>query len=227
MGNVFRSVMKMYNLAAGDFPDLPLFQSIAREQDFNQFAKLKLSMLEGVEAVLSTDIPRLMDALPRSLDDGSSSIVVFSPSAPLGGRAAPPSAVTMPPPPPISTMSSNSFKDEPVFAEAVKAEANPFDDDDFGEGKTWGLQDYIPMYQGKFNDTQENGFVSGVAAKNLLIASGLPRTVLKQIWDLADVGKDGKLDLFEFVIAMFFSDMVKEGHELPTQLDPSMRPPPA
>jgi EH domain-containing protein 1 len=58
------------------------------------------------------------------------------------------------------------------------------------------------------------------------VASGLAKNVLRQIWDLADVTKDGKLDLYEFVIAMFFADMVKEGHdELPAALDHSMIPP--
>lgn len=220
MGNVFRSILKMYNLAPGDFPDLPHFQSIAREQDFSSFHKLRLSMLEEVETVLSVDIPRLMDALPRSLDDGHGNVVVMSAIQPMASAPKQPPRASPPPPPKVVV------EEEAPIGKAE--EANPFDDEDFGAESAWGLQDYIPMYQAKFNDTQEGGFVSGGAAKNLLVASGLAKTVLRQIWDLADVTKDGKLDLYEFVIAMFFADMVKEGHdELPATLAHSMIPPSA
>ena len=69
------------------------------------------------------------------------------------------------------------------------------------------------------------GFVSGAAAKNVLIATGVNKSFLKKIWDLADVSKDGKLDKYEFVIAMFLASKVKEGCDLPQSLDPEMAPP--
>ena len=66
MGATFRSVMKKYLLAPGDFPEIESFKSIAREQDFTKFPSLKQKLIDDVEHVLGKDIPRLMDALPRS-----------------------------------------------------------------------------------------------------------------------------------------------------------------
>lgn len=60
--------MKRYNLSPGDFPDIEDFRSKLREQDFSKFAALKPQLVESAEATLSTDIPRLMEALPRSTD---------------------------------------------------------------------------------------------------------------------------------------------------------------
>jgi EH domain-containing protein 1 len=221
MPNVFRSVLKLYNLAPGDFPELKNFQSICREQDFSKFPSLRQSMIDSIEAVISIDIPRLMDALPRSLDPDRSTTVVVAPPQQLRNlpntssqstrNLAPP--ISAPPPPP-----------EEQYFETAKSEPNPFEE---APAEVWGLQEYIPMYEQKFIEIQQGGFVTGSAAKSVLMASGLPNKSLRVIWDLSDYGKDGKLDLYEFVIAMFLSDMVKAGHEVPAQLDPVMIPPSA
>ena len=70
----------------------------------------------------------------------------------------------------------------------------------------------------------KDGFVSGAGAKNLLTASGLPTNKLRKIWELSDIDKDGHLDLEEFVIAMYLSEISKLGEELPSKLDPAMIP---
>lgn len=68
MPQVFRAVMKRYNLAPGDFPEIKDFKSRLEEQDFSKFAVLKPQLIETAESALSADIPRLMEALPRSVD---------------------------------------------------------------------------------------------------------------------------------------------------------------
>jgi predicted PolB exonuclease-like 3'-5' exonuclease len=60
--------MKKYNLAPGDFPDIRDFQEKLNEMDFTKFHSLKQKLIDDVESVLGNDIPRLMEALPRSLD---------------------------------------------------------------------------------------------------------------------------------------------------------------
>lgn len=60
--------MKRYNLAPGDFPDLNDYRSKLEEQDFSKFASLKPQLIEAADTTLATDIPRLMEALPRSTD---------------------------------------------------------------------------------------------------------------------------------------------------------------
>ena len=39
---MFRTVMKKYNLAAGDFPDLADFQSKLQDMDFTKFHSLRM-----------------------------------------------------------------------------------------------------------------------------------------------------------------------------------------
>ena len=58
---VFRSVMKRYNLAPGDFPDIRDFQEKLAEMDFTKFHSLKQKLVDDVEGVLGNDIPRLME----------------------------------------------------------------------------------------------------------------------------------------------------------------------
>lgn len=198
--SVFRTVMKRYNLAPGDFPDLADFQSKLQEHDFTKFASLKEKLINEIEGVLGGDIPRLMEALPRALDQTATTTkanaaLVFD--EPSGGGANGWDA-TLPPPP----------------------GASPFDDDE------WALAPFLVQYAPQFNSHAVKGLVSGAAAKTVMLASGLPPSVLKKVWELADVDKDGSLDKHEFTIACYLIDMAKEGHELPARLDPAMMPPP-
>lgn len=43
----------------------------------------------------------------------------------------------------------------------------------------------------------------------------LPSGVLHRVWNLADVDRDGKLDIYEFALAMHFVRMRLDGHTLP------------
>ena len=58
---VFRTVMKKYNLAPGDFPDIRDFQEKLSEMDFTKFHSLKQKLIDDIEGVLGNDIPRLME----------------------------------------------------------------------------------------------------------------------------------------------------------------------
>lgn len=50
--------------------------------------------------------------------------------------------------------------------------------------------------------------LSGAAVRDTMLKSGLPAAALKQIWDLADIDKDGMLDEEEFAVAM---TLIKKG----------------
>lgn len=67
-----------------------------------------------------------------------------------------------------------------------------------------------------------NGFLTGEQARNYFTQSKLPNPVLAQIWTLADVTVDGRLDKKEFSIAMFLIKKCLEGNALPPQLPPSL-----
>jgi EH domain-containing protein 1 len=205
---VFRSVLKKYNLAPGDFPELNDFRTKLTEQDFSKFAPLKQRLIDDADHVLGVEFPRLMEALPRAIIEQSAMQYVSTPQPP--GSA--PSAMLL-----ESTASPSSSNS-----------ANPFGDDDSFGGKgtsAWALADYIPQYQQVFNSIQTNGVVTGGAAKSIMGGSGLPTASLRKIWELSDIDKDGTLDLQEFVVAMFLIDMGKKGHPMPDQLDDEMIPP--
>eukprot|EP00602_Paraphysomonas_sp_CaronLab_P001390 CAMPEP_0185026886 /NCGR_PEP_ID=MMETSP1103-20130426/11443_1 /TAXON_ID=36769 /ORGANISM="Paraphysomonas bandaiensis, Strain Caron Lab Isolate" /LENGTH=508 /DNA_ID=CAMNT_0027560621 /DNA_START=82 /DNA_END=1608 /DNA_ORIENTATION=+ len=185
---VFRTVMKRHNLAPGDFPDIKDFKSKLEEQDFTKFATLKPQLIEAADMTLASDIPRLMEALPRSIDPAVDIKLIT-----------------------------------PTFVDETKevVESNPFDE----EGDTtWCMEQFVPEYKPLFEEHQVDGFVSGKAAKQILTASNMEVGTLRKIWDLSDIDKDGRLDLQEFVIAMFLTARVKEGDELPATLDPDMVP---
>ena len=192
---VFRAVLKRHNLAPGDFPDIKDFKSRLDEQDFSKFSVLKPQLIEAAESALSIDIPRLMEALPRSVDP-TTDVQLITPS----------------------------FESESKVsgAGAGPGDLNPFGNDDVTS--TWSLDEFIPEYKPIFDQKQTNGYITGLVAKEILTSSGIDIPSLRKIWDLSDIDKDGQLDFEEFVIAMFLTSRVKAGDELPTTLDPEMIP---
>lgn len=63
------------------------------------------------------------------------------------------------------------------------------------------------------------------AAKEELLKTKFPNSVLSKIWKLADVDKDGLLDSDEFALAMYLVKIKLEGCELPTTLPHHLIPP--
>lgn len=214
----FRSIVKKYNLAPGDFPDLPDYQAKLREQDFSKFSSFKQKLVDEAEAVMTQDIPRLMEALPRAQDIGNSMEENTS-SMPLSF------------PSPSAGMSMGDAPQGYAYAEAV--EANPWGDDSeiattanpYAEDDGWLLRPYVSTYKPKFDSVQVNGYCSGGAAKQVLQGTGAPVAALRKIWELSDMDKDGRLSLNEFVIAVYLAEQAKLGQEVPNTLDPAMIPP--
>ncbi|ROL51010.1 Intersectin-2 [Anabarilius grahami] len=62
------------------------------------------------------------------------------------------------------------------------------------------------------------GYLSGDQARKFFVQSGLPTAVLADIWALADIGKDGKMDRLEFSIAMKLIKLQLQGQPLPSSL---------
>ncbi|KAM6953998.1 intersectin-2-like [Aplochiton taeniatus] len=70
------------------------------------------------------------------------------------------------------------------------------------------------------------GYVSGEQARKFFLQSGLPASVLAEIWNLADLEMDGKMDHLEFSIAMKLIKLKLQGHGLPSSLPVVMIQPP-
>lgn len=198
LDGVFRTVMKRYNLAPGDFPDLADMRSKLAEMDFTKFSTLRMKLIEELEVVLSVDIPRLMEALPRSLDSyGGSDQVIAKPAL---------------------------VYDLPSTVDWGSDDVNPFGEAGTGE-REWALSDQVPRYLDKYNELQRNGLVSGQSAKTIMKRPEVQVAVLRKIWELSDIDKDGQLDLEEFVVAMHLVELAAQGQEVPSSLDPSLVPP--
>ncbi|KAK4711624.1 hypothetical protein R3W88_006137 [Solanum pinnatisectum] len=67
-------------------------------------------------------------------------------------------------------------------------------------------------------DTDRDGKISGLEARNLFLSWKLPREVLKQVWDLSDQDNDSMLSLKEFCFALYLMERHREGHPLPSVL---------
>merc|ERR1711862_567487 len=66
--NVFRTILKKYNLSAGDFPDINKFSAKLNECKFADFNSLNTAQIDGLDACLNSEIPKLMEELPSEKD---------------------------------------------------------------------------------------------------------------------------------------------------------------
>uniref|UniRef100_A0A3Q2T1F5 Intersectin-2 n=1 Tax=Fundulus heteroclitus TaxID=8078 RepID=A0A3Q2T1F5_FUNHE len=71
------------------------------------------------------------------------------------------------------------------------------------------------------------GYISGEQARKFFLQSGLPASVLAEIWNLADMDSDGKMDRLEFSIAMKLIKLTLQGRNLPSSLPIVMKQQPA
>eukprot|EP00049_Salpingoeca_infusionum_P000502 m.40324 g.40324 ORF g.40324 m.40324 type:complete len:542 (-) comp10426_c0_seq1:269-1894(-) len=69
MPNVFRAVQREHKIPFGDFPDIEEFKAAIKDFDFSNFPKLDLRVLADMDAVLSSDVPKLMNEFPPERED--------------------------------------------------------------------------------------------------------------------------------------------------------------
>ncbi|XP_055088215.1 intersectin-2-like isoform X3 [Periophthalmus magnuspinnatus] len=94
-----------------------------------------------------------------------------------------------------------------------------------GGASIWAI---TPEERGKHDKQFESlapvlGFVSGEQARKFFLQSGLPPSVLAEIWNLADMDSDGKMDRLEFSIAMKLIKLKLQGRNPPTSLPMIMK----
>eukprot|EP00567_Pseudictyota_dubia_P012335 CAMPEP_0197441728 /NCGR_PEP_ID=MMETSP1175-20131217/7931_1 /TAXON_ID=1003142 /ORGANISM="Triceratium dubium, Strain CCMP147" /LENGTH=581 /DNA_ID=CAMNT_0042972057 /DNA_START=124 /DNA_END=1869 /DNA_ORIENTATION=- len=208
--NVFRTILKKYNLAPGDFPDLPKFTSKLRETKFSEFSSLQQSQIEALDHALNVDIPRLMEQLPSEKDTPESL------RAKMGGAGANPNTINVPLP-----TRAEKFGKKDTHA------ANPFGAGADDEDNYWALADSAERLRDSFEALgPEGGFLSPQTARDVLLKTGLGKDQLRQIWNLSDIDRDGYFDHEEYVVAMFLCDaVIQKGRPIPESLPPSVVPP--
>lgn len=205
---VFRTILKQYNLAAGDFPEIQSFASKLNETKFWEFSTLSEKQIEGLDQVLNTDLPALMAQLPSEKDTPASLRVKMI----AGGNQD-----VVPTP-----MTANKFGKKDVGSDN-----NPFGYDEKDEENYWALQDSADRLRNNFESLgPQGGFLSTDKARDVLVRTGLEKDQLRQIWNLSDIDRDGLFDHDEYVVAMFLCDaVIQKGRPIPAELPMSVIPP--
>uniref|UniRef100_A0A914ZPV3 Achaete scute target 1 n=2 Tax=Parascaris univalens TaxID=6257 RepID=A0A914ZPV3_PARUN len=206
LDKIFEQLQREHNISPGDFPDVNKMRDHLQNQDFTRFNPIKPRLLEVVDGMLASDIARLMAQIPKEEATG----VVMN--------GEPPSATA-------AQVHGGAF-DQTVESETP-----------FGFGKGEGFDkgsnenEWVVAREryksDELFDTLEpiDGKITGRAAKEHMVKSKLPNSVLGKIWKLADVDKDGMLDSDEFALANYLINLKLEGHELPTELPKHLIPP--
>jgi len=197
LDDIFFEIQKDRGISPGDFPDLQKMQSQLYETDFNLFTSLDESMVSAVEEMMFLDISEIMSMIPVEDVSGGKAKDI------QGGVFSGKNDVVTP-------FGQN-------LAEGVDA----------GRGEPmWVVESYKPNFDNIFYSLKPiNGKLLRSAAKEQLVKSKLPNSVLVNIWNLADIDKDGLLDIDEFALAMYLTDLKVKGHSLPPTLPDHLIPP--
>ncbi|CAI5780903.1 EH domain-containing protein 2 [Podarcis raffonei] len=108
----------------------------------------------------------------------------------------------------------------PFIEGATEGAYEGMDDDE------WVVTKDKPKYDEIFyNLSPMDGKLSGTKAKNWMVTTKLPNSVLGKIWKLSDVDRDGMLDDEEFALASHLIEVKLEGHGLPSDLPRHLVPP--
>ncbi|GAX23307.1 EH domain-containing protein 3 [Fistulifera solaris] len=203
--NVFRSILKKYNLAAGDFPEIQSFAAKLQEVKFQELAPLNQKYIDDLERVLTDEIPQLMSQLPSERD---------SPETLCNKMTSPENM-------PIPKAAGKFGKKDDHY------EGNPFGYDETDQERYWALQDSADRLKNSYLQLgPEGGYLSTEKARDVLLRTGLEKDQLRQIWNLSDMDRDGLFDFDEYVVAMFLCDaVVQKGRPIPSELPASVVPP--
>ncbi|KAH8328758.1 hypothetical protein KR074_005264, partial [Drosophila pseudoananassae] len=198
LGQIYDRIQREHSISPGDFPDIKKMQEVLQHQDFTKFHSLKPHLLDIVDNMLAKDIARLMEMIPQE------EMTLVTEPVVKGG----------------------------AFEGVIDDHVSPFgymkgEGIDAGCGEhDWICNKDKARTDGIFNRLGPvDGKISGSTAKQELIKSKLPNSVLSKIWKLSDVDGDGFLDSDEFALALHLINVKLEGCELPTVLPEHLVPP--
>jgi len=184
-----------------------------KNADFTRFNAIKPRLLEVVDSMLATDIARLMALIPKE-----EAMAIEK----AGGD----------PSKPMKQPEVQGFLFKGGAFAHEKESSTPFG---FGKGEGFDKgadeSDWVVNNDRYKSDEQFvdlgpiDGKVSGRIAKEHMLQSKLPNSVLGKIWKLSDIDKDGQLDSDEFALANYLINLKLDGHELPSDLPKHLIPP--
>uniref|UniRef100_A0A0B7AE20 EF-hand domain-containing protein n=1 Tax=Arion vulgaris TaxID=1028688 RepID=A0A0B7AE20_9EUPU len=197
--DMFAQLQREHQISPGDFPNCKHMQEQLQHQDFTKFNLLKPKLLETVDAMLATDIARLMQMIPA---EERESVQKNEANGNIHGGAF------------------EGYTESPFGVGRGEGA-------DAGRGEhEWVVEAGKYEYDDSFAKLNPvNGKISGAAAKSEMVKSKLPNTVLSKVWKLADVDRDGMLDAEEWALANHLIKIKIEGHDLPNTLPEHLIPP--
>lgn len=131
----------------------------------------------------------------------------FAPMPPASGAAMASAATS-------ETSEANPFADDPPAPPAAAAAAG------------WAVAPFKAEYDNMFDQcAPTNGSLAPAQVKEALSTTGLPREILRQVWELSDIDKDGRLDRDEFAVSMYLCRQAQQGTALPAALPTDVVPP--
>lgn len=198
LGQIYEKIQREHQISPGDFPAIKRMQEQLQHHDFTKFNILKPRLLEAVDKMLAEDIARLMAMIPVEEATTSKEASVIR-----GGAF------------------DGVMNDNTVFGygrgEGVDAGS--------GEPEWIVAKDRYKYDQLFDNLNPVDGKVTGSAAKQEMLKSKLPNSVLGKVWKLSDIDKDGMLDSDEFALAMHLINVKLDGNDLPNELPDHLVPP--
>ena len=211
MADEFFAVMQKTRLPQGDFPNIQRFKDVASTYDFAKFKKTDDKLMGAASGALEQYIPDLLRQLGDEMD----------------ARAA-----------------ADKAKKEEFMAVGDEGGAGgggggggsggsaPSSGNPFG-GAGVGGRDPYAIWAAQVNKQEsdsvykllpggQEGLVSGSGARDYLLESGLESGVLRRIWDLSDVDKDGYLSPEEFALCCYLVNNAKAGRMPADSLPPHL-----
>ncbi|KAI1615886.1 hypothetical protein EDD36DRAFT_379993, partial [Exophiala viscosa] len=166
-----------------------------------------------------------MRGVPNTLPPGLYDAANRRPPVRMGSNSRPGSSALSAVPPQLTGF--NARPQSPVTRQQV---STPLSAQSTGDG--WVV---APADKARFDsifstvDRQGLGYITGEQAVEFFGNARLPEEVLAQIWDLADINSEGRLNKDEFAVAMYLIRQqrgTKDGRgNLPSTLPPALIPP--
>lgn len=188
-----------------------------KNADFTRFNAIKPRLLEVVDNMLAVDIAQLMAQISKE----EALAIEKAGGEPVKQPEVQGNILIRP----YTTFLGGAFDHE-------KESSTPFG---FGRGEgfdkgadeqEWVVNNDRYKSDEQFSDLGPiDGKISGRIAKEHMLQSKLPNSVLGKIWKLSDIDKDGQLDSDEFALANYLINLKLEGHELPSELPKHLIPP--
>ena len=214
LGNLEEHFLKVHrtcHLPVGDFPDVAKFRGVMESHDLAKFPKVDMKLIDGMETVLAKDIPRLMSMFPQEGAGESTQVTDASPtSARTSRRRSSSNTRRRRPPRPRRRLR------RPPRPRRRRAAPAP-----------WAISaEDKARYDQVFTTLQQDaGRASGATVRPVLERSGLSVDMLRTVWNLSDIDRDGHLDADEFAVAMHLCREATTGKPLPPTLPPNLVPP--